>query len=584
MDIVSLFNQRLFAMKKTIHLLLLLLSLLIQSCAFDSVEEPKYDIYRVEVDTYLNLRATPSKKGEVLGTIDNGTLVEVTEISDGWAKVSYRGEEIGYVSSEYLVLVRQAKKNVPTEPAETNEDESSQLIAEENSILTEDEQSTQTNISQSKNVFFLGDSTILAAYEKERIEIRLKEIGQYVFIINTVTDVPTKQLFDYAPDVLKSVSKDLDSSMSWWQRVKSWLGGNSPSSNIILLSYIKDSDLLQAESNGNSLKYLKMTRPEEYFSLQADVRNGLVDALIGMGVAIDKAGKEYSERSWFIRTQINTGNIFEYVCDNLIVENILPRESFWHKWVFGWIFAWPLKTANWLFVLTGSYLVTLIIFMLIVLGFYFLSTNAIFSVTRKFTSKQISEGQAGCLIPFLQFFSVIANIYLWLCMLSLIIYMVPDMCNIAVMAKSGFSDSVVSTATQTFMTHAVTKNWLLVTMFFLGIFISVGFNEEFTLLATLPAYRQRMIFDKNKENLQKTFLLSGQTFEKEELEKSDTPYAELCFNSEDFGKIFGPAIPLSFVFSGTLLLYASIFLWTKSLKKIIHIIIGVFSYRKMGLY
>lgn len=576
-------------MKKAILILLLFYSFLLQSCFSDNETQSRYDIYRVEVGTHLNIRDTPSKKGAIVGKIESGTLVDVMEIKDGWAKLNYDGYEIGYVSSEYLVLVKKQNtsedlENPNAEEDELGMDDDTQLITEEAAKSNMSHLETSESTDRKKNVFFMGDSTIIAPYEKERIEEKLKVASEYIFIINAVGHVPTGELFDYAPDLLKSISKEIDSTMNWWQRVKSWFGGDSPSSNIVLLSYIKDCNLIQAECNGNSLKYLKLSEPEKYFNLQYDIRKGLVEALIGMGLAIDKAGYEYSQRSWFVRGQINTGNIFEYICDDLIVENILPRDSFWHKWVFGWIFAWPLKTANWIFVLTGSYLATLIILMLLVLGFYFLSTHVSFLVYRKFSSKQISEGQAGCLMPFLQFSSLLANIYLWLCMLSLIVYMMPDMCNIVVMANSGYSKEVISTAVHTFMSHSVTKNWLLVIMFFLGIIISFGLNEKFALLATLPSYRQKIIFQQNKKELENSFLISGQNVDMKDLENSQNPYNELAINSEDLGKTLGPAIPLAFVFSGTLLLYASIFLWTKSLKKLIHLITGVFSYKKRGLY
>ena len=156
--------------------------------------------------------------------------------------------------------------------------------------------------------------------------------------------------------------------MSWWQKFKSWFGGDSPSDHIVLISWIKGAGLLQAECNGNSLKYLKMSEPEEYFRMQADIRKNAPEAIADLGLAIDKAGTEYSERSWFIRSQINTGNIFDNICENWIVENILPRDSFWHKWVLGWSFAIPLKFANWIMTIVHSYVATLIILMVMMLG------------------------------------------------------------------------------------------------------------------------------------------------------------------------------------------------------------------------
>ena len=559
-------------MKQTLHLFFLLIALILQSCAFDRVEEPKYDIYRVEVGTYLNIRATPSKKGTVLGTINNGALVDVIEISDGWAKVSYRGEEIGYVSSDYLVLVRQAKKNEPTETAaDDKEDESG--IDDDTYPITESDATRM-------NVFFIGDSTLLASYEKEEIEARLKTSGEYTYIVNTVQSVPTGQLFDYAPGLLKDLSKELDSSMSWWQRFKSWFGGASPSDNIVLISWIKGANLLQAECNGNSLKYLKMSEPEEYFRLQANIRKNVPEAIVDLGLAIDKAGIEYSGRSWFVRSQINTGNIFDNICESWIVENILPRDSFWHKWVLGWIFAIPLKFANWIMTIVHSYVTTLVVLMIVMLGLYF------FGIHGAVKYQRLGYEKTGCLSMSMASMSIIANIFLWLSMLSLLIYMMPDMSVVSVMGQSGYPQKVVSVAISEFYSAAITKDWLLILLFLLSTAIVMGINTDHFISATLPSKTQKFLLDKQKDDLINEFQAKGSTFDYESWAKMEFPYRELVI-SEFFGnlvKILLTVLPLSFVFNGSLLLYASIFLWTISLKKAIKIGININGLRKQGAY
>lgn len=575
-------------MKVSIYILITLLFL--NSCSSNNDEYYKDDIYRVEVNTYLNIRSTPSKKGTIIGTIDNGALVSVENIYDGWAKLRQNGEEIGYVSADYLVLVKQYSKP-------NNDIENEEMSGERNDVALIPKEDTQNNVDANEgnytassgyktSVYFIGDSTIFSEYDKYEIDNKLKILSDYVFIINTVQSVATEELFDYAPDVLDQLSDGLDSSMNWWQKVKSWFGGERPSSNIILLSFIKDSSLLQAECNGNSLKYLKMSMPEKYFMLQNEAIHNPTNALINMGIAIVEAGKEYQSRSWFIRSQITTGNIVDYICEDVIVENILPRDSFWHKWVFGWIFALPLKTANWLFALTGSYLITIIILMMLVLAFYFYGKNLMFKLYRKYTTDQIQQGNAGC-SPIIHLFPIACNFYLWLSMLSMIIYMIPDMCNITVMTESGFSKAVITNAIHEFETSAVTKNWVLIIVFLVGLFGTLGGNQEFALFATLSSKRQKFIFEKNKDDIEQKFITSGQEFHKDALNNSETPFTDLFIESlfgEEFGKTFVPALILSFVFSGTLLLFASIFLWTKTLKKIIYVLIGISSFRKKGMY
>lgn len=559
-------------MRHNLHLLIFILfALLLQSCAFDRVEEPKYDIYRVEVETFLNFRDSPSKKGTVLGSLKNGALVDVIEITDGWAKVCYHGEEIVYVSSDYLVLVRQAKK---TEPSASDE-----VSMEEEESLAEEE-TQQTDPNSGGNVFFIGDSLILEAHEKQEIEDRLRPAAEYTYIINTVQSVPTGQLFDYAPDLLKNLSKELDSSMSWWQKFKSWFGGDSPSDHIVLLSWVKEAGLLQAECNGNSLKYLKMSDPEKYFRIQSEIRENVPNAIADLGLAIDKAGSDYSERSWFIRSQINTGNIFDNICEDWIVENILPRDSFWHKWVLGWVFAIPLKFANWIMTIVHSYVITLILLMILILGLY------VYSIHGAVKYQRLGSEKTGCLTMFMASMSMIANIFLWLCMLSLLVYMMPDMSVISVMGLSGFPQSVINVALSEFYSAAVTKDWLLVVLFLLGTAIVMGINYDHFISATLPSKFQKFLLKEQKDEIKADFESKGVTFDYEAWAKAEFPYRDLVISEVggNLGKILITVLPLSFVFNGTLLLYASIFLWTIALKKVIKIAININSLRKQGAY
>lgn len=566
---------------KKLHILviLLLLTVGIQACG-SSGDRPERDIYRVEVRTHLNIRDSPSRRGNVIGYINNGELIEVIDVRDGWASIEFGQDGVGYVSSDYLSLVRKYNNDAETsEPvqAELADDNTSQTPSSQESPKTPDESPV---IPKGGNVYFIGDSTILSDYDKTRISDALKTADKYVFIVNTVDNVPVGSLFDYAPDLLDSLSEELDSSMNWWQRFKSWFGGDSPSSNIVLISYVKSAFLLQAECNGNSLKYLKMSRPKDYFRLQEAVSEGLPSAIAAMGLAIDSAGAEYETRSWFVRVQINTGNILENICEDWIVENILPRDSFWHKWVLGWLFALPLKFANWLFVLTGSYLMTLVTLMIVILGLYIFSTFFMFKVQR------IGAEKTGCLGTSSALLTMIVNAFLWLSMLSMLIYMIPDMATLSVMSQTGYSADVVRTALHSFENHAVSKNWFLVTMFLVGLFLSLGLNAGYALNATLPSRIQKRIFANNKDDIEKKKMFEGESLD-DKLLNSDHPYTDLFMESmgkDNVGQALGTSIPLSFVFNGSFLLFASLFFWTKVLKRLITIALGVMSYRKQGLY
>ena len=182
--------------------------------------------------------------------------------------------------------------------------------------------------------------------------------------------------------------------------------------------------------------------------------------------------------------------------------------------------------------------------------------------------------------------SIIANIFLWLSMLSLLIYMMPDMSVVSVMGRSGYPQKVVSVAISEFYSAAITKDWLLILLFLLSTAIVIGINTDHFISATLPSKVQKFLLDKQKDALKNEFEAKGSTFDYESWAKMEFPYRELVI-SEFFGnlvKILLTVLPLSFVFNGSLLLYASIFLWTISLKKAIKIGININGLRKQGAY
>lgn len=558
-----------------------LILLCLTSCAFDKEMESEYDLYKVDVNTYLNIRESPNKKGKIVGTINDGAIVSVADVNDGWATVIYDGQQVGYVSSQYLIFYK--SRTVGNQPMGnvSDEDLSENFDSEyDDSTSSEDRGSFKSNeypsadIVAEDNIRFVGDENLLTEHDRQLIKRGLSNLKGYVFVINAVENVETEELFDYTPELLVNLTKEMDANVTWWQRIKSWFGGEIPSSNLVLLSYIRDEKeggLIQADCNGSSLKYVKMKEPHEYFRCQIEGINSPAKGLIAMAELIAKGGEDYKDHNWFIRRQIDTGDILENICDGMIVENILPRNSFWHKWVFGWIFAWPLGVANWMLSLFGSYLTTLIFFMFLIVAIHYYVSKQLYN------GKKGSKGAAGLLLIF--------SFFLWLCMISLIVYMFPDMTNVFVMKESGFSPYVCKLAVSQFLNTSLPSNWLLISAFIVGNIVAVGIKEGFVVNATLPSKYQISAYRNNEKNIEEWMSAWDVDYDKEALKNDDTPYLTLSLNY--FGSKVGAIAPLliiSFIFSGALLLYASIFIWTSALKKIVFVFNGIISCRKRGLY
>ncbi len=85
-----------------------------------------------EYNAVLNVRATPSKDGEIVGFLVHTERVNVIEIVDGWASFKYNGA-ICYVSADFLVDERPAYIDPPTiTPKPTNTPNPTATSAPEN--------------------------------------------------------------------------------------------------------------------------------------------------------------------------------------------------------------------------------------------------------------------------------------------------------------------------------------------------------------------------------------------------------------------------------------------------------------------
>lgn len=73
----------------------------------NTIQVRAQDVYKVTTQR-LNMRATPSVKGNMIGSLTLGTTVTVESIENGWALLNYEGKKC-YVSAKYLLKVENAE-------------------------------------------------------------------------------------------------------------------------------------------------------------------------------------------------------------------------------------------------------------------------------------------------------------------------------------------------------------------------------------------------------------------------------------------------------------------------------------------
>lgn len=62
-----------------------------------------------KVDTYLNVRNKPSKKGKIIGKMTKNSGCHIYNVKDGWAKI-VSGEVRGYVKASYMTIDKEAEE------------------------------------------------------------------------------------------------------------------------------------------------------------------------------------------------------------------------------------------------------------------------------------------------------------------------------------------------------------------------------------------------------------------------------------------------------------------------------------------
>ncbi len=94
------------------------------------------DVYEViNVSHGLNVRSTPSTQGKVVGTLQNGTLVNVMSTSNEWAEILYKDKE-AWVALRYLQFKEKKQSDTLPSLEEDTIAETASLKANEDIVIT----------------------------------------------------------------------------------------------------------------------------------------------------------------------------------------------------------------------------------------------------------------------------------------------------------------------------------------------------------------------------------------------------------------------------------------------------------------
>ncbi|MHA2959879.1 SH3 domain-containing protein [Priestia megaterium] len=137
-----------YVMYTAVSSVLLSSSLLLHSIDANAAESAKVTA------TSLNVRATPSTSGAIVGKITKGNTVDIVDESKGWAKITYNGKE-AWISSQYI-------NKTQTNSTSTENSTSKSAVVNASSLNVRSSASTSasivTNLSRNSKVTVVKES------------------------------------------------------------------------------------------------------------------------------------------------------------------------------------------------------------------------------------------------------------------------------------------------------------------------------------------------------------------------------------------------------------------------------------------
>ncbi len=491
-------------------------------------------LYIADVKTQLNVREEPSAQSQILGYYLPGDTVHVVGIEGKWAAALSRYGEIGYVITDHL------KPLQTTTPLPT-----------------------QDNIhTTAKHLFAVIDSTgVLTENEKSDLTALTVILDRPVIVYATDT-LPVNQIIDQPETVRKALKNS---------EYKSVLDSAS------IFYWIASSRLLQYTDETKATEYMILAYPEKYFDNQLLAKtDGVATGALGMARLISDCQKEYQSFYWIKRNNISKENFVETVCDSFIAENILPNDTFWHKWILGWLFKYPFIFASFILSLFGSTR-----WAMIFIGIMIIAEQIIAEL---YVAYRIRNGKD---IPLnIIFIKFPISAFLWLTLISYAVYMFPDMTTVTVLEKTGASADLISVISSQFSLAPI-RTGIISSIIFVALMLIVGTLDVKTIIySSLSSEQQRFLFSKEHKEIKREATINRffdavdgnipSELDPDKLTTSDNPFTEIFVNNigEHIGKMLIPAIVLAYILNGTLLVFGIIFMSIKFIKKLVMIYFG----------
>lgn len=574
-------------MKKTIiHIFAFIITIVsLSGCFGHSSRESKekYDLYTVNVRSTLNMRAEPNPRARLLTRLGNGDTIKVLSYSPDWSYIK-TDRYYGYVSSKYI--------NPVTAPIDNEPQESIPSTTTSTASLSNDT-IPASDYPKAGILDICDNAGILSIADVDAIKSKLEKNKLNITVV-TIDSVAPLKIFSIADDINDEITKQINNndSRGWFKRkwdniVDAFY--NEPFKDIQLRTpehytfvYISSLKLLTSAGSGPTIKLMRQRNMENYYSAQLLARTSATDGIIRMIDEFNDAKQQYSKWQWWKRGQASTASIFDYVADEILVQNILPNDSFLHKYVIGWIFAIPFKLAYLTVDLCESVTHALILLGLIYISISFFSycyrINA-----RGTNSNAVLKHRIHILLRFIIF-------VFWLVIISMIIYMIPDMRNIANMEVNGYSATCIYTFTEHYQFEPISRSWLLITMLITGLILKVSIEPDLILLTTLSPEMQRKHFKQYGNSIIIDYALkmgpAGGNLTDFKYDTADKPYSILAANYfiSTAAKFLFSFTWLPIALNTNILFFVTIYIWIEAVSNTIKLIFGFIDYKRAGVY
>ena len=530
------------------------------SCSYSGPAKQQYDIYEVKVKSSLNVRERPDTKSPIIYRYSNGSHIDVIEIEGEWAKVSLTNS-IGYVSAKYIepykLLERPARtENVQENVAGTDYDRD---IADNNDISTgkpfkRAQASPDGNADLSMANDYIGDETkAVRSPDSLSYLIKLPEGLNIDLII--IDSVAPNKIFGIANELNDSiVDKHPEYQQNWFKRWTAYWWNDEEHYTLV---YIRAFRLLTVGGSGNALKILRELKIDEYYGAQKIARENEMEGIENMISRLAEARMYYKDLSWVMRNELSISSPFDYLADSFILQNLLPNDTFWYKYIFRWLFFVPMRIGMFLTNLLGSFTLA---FLLVI------ACNVL--VVWRWSVYKYKK------VPTFQIVAITMTIraLLLLTLIAMMLYLIPNMANVANMEASGFSHEDIDGVLRQYSHTAMHRSWWLITLFIAGGIAYMLTDDPLVMSCSLFSNKAQQTL-LAMVPIQNYLTRKGIIYSSDisELQKEDKPFLKIISGKigEKLGKSLVLTIIFAFVLNSTFLFYVMIIIWMKLLNRLI---------------